>query len=76
MRRTFCVLRQKVRKKRALTPLGLNALGLLKWNSLVGFVRVFRYGRRLRLPFVAHKLGITGTLHEKPMAQKVAWIST
>ena len=62
MRLPFCVLRQKGSKKRALKPRSLNALGRLKWNSLVAFVHVFRYVRCLRLPFVAHKLGFMGNL--------------
>ena len=56
---------KKVPKKSRLKPLGLSVIGLSKSNSLAGFVRVFRYVRCLRLPFVAHKLDFMGNLVAK-----------
>ena len=68
MRGTFlCLATKMYPKKRAFKPLGLNALVRSKWNSLSAFVGVFRYGRCLLLPFVAHKLGFLANLILKPV---------
>ena len=61
----FLCLATKSKQKPRLTPRGLNALGRPKWNSLAAFVLVFRYGRCLRLPFVAQKPSFLANLDEK-----------